>query len=145
MTRVERVADTTAHTGEGSVWHPAEQRSCRVDIPAGRLYRYDPETGENAVAYETDGVPLGGVTVEADGALSLVTHGRVERLVPGEETTDVAVTVDAEGYLWSARWDGGRLVRYDPAGRPVGEVAFPARPRSPSLVRGARSCTPRPR
>jgi len=232
MTRVERVADTTAHTGEGPVWHPAEQRLYWVDIPAGRLYRYDPETGENAVAYETDGVPLGGVTVEADGALLLFTRGQIERLVPGEETTDViatvdadtrfndviadpegrvfagtmpaadalgdlyridpggsasvvvegvnvpngmgfsgdgttffltesekrridafdyaytsgaignrrafvetppgdgvpdGMTVDAEGYLWSARWDGGRLVRYDPTGRPVREVAVPAR------------------
>jgi D-xylonolactonase len=85
--------------------------------------RHDPETSENAVTYETDDVPFGGVAYEADSALSLGIRGRVERLVPGEETTDV--TSDAERCRWAARWDGGRLVRYDPAGRPVGEVAFP--------------------
>jgi D-xylonolactonase len=40
------------------------------------LSRYDPEAGENAVAEETDDAPLGGATVEADGALLLFTWGR---------------------------------------------------------------------
>jgi sugar lactone lactonase YvrE len=39
------------------------------------------------------------------------------------------LTVDAQGFLWSARWDGGRIVRYDPAGKREREVALPvARP-----------------
>jgi D-xylonolactonase len=232
MVRIERVADTRAHTGEGPLWHPSERRLHWVDIPAGLLYRYDPETGENAVAYETDGVPLGGFTIEADGALLLFTHGSMERFVPGTGTTTVVATVDADtrfndviadpegrvfagtmpgadalgdlyridrdgsvraviegvavpngmgfsgdgstfyvtesearrvdaydyayttgavsngrpfvetpagdgvpdgmtvdaaDHLWSARWNGGRIVRYDPNGRPVREIEFPAR------------------
>ena len=39
---------------------------------------------------------------------------------------DGAVT-DAEGCLWSARFNGGRVVRYDPEGRIMGEVRVPAR------------------
>lgn len=96
MVRTERVADETAHTGEGPLWHPEKRCLYWVDIPAGRLYRYDPASGDNEVAYETDGVPLGGYTIEADGALLLFTHGAVERLVPGESTTEPVVTVDAE-------------------------------------------------
>lgn len=33
--------------------------------------------------------------------------------------------VDAEGFLWTARWDGHRLIRHNPDGVPVAEVSFP--------------------
>ena len=97
MARTERVADTLAHTGKGPLWHPAERRLYWVDVPAGALYRYDPATGENAVAYETDGAPIGGFTIESDGALLLFTHGAVERLVPGASDAETVLTVDAAG------------------------------------------------
>ena len=37
------------------------------------------------------------------------------------------MTVDADGFVWSARWDGGCLVRYSPGGEEVARVTFPAR------------------
>lgn len=37
------------------------------------------------------------------------------------------MTVDAEGFVWSTRWDGGCLVRYDPSGIEVGRISLPAR------------------
>ena len=37
------------------------------------------------------------------------------------------MTVDAEGYVWSARWDGSSLVRYSPQGEQVNRIWFPAR------------------
>jgi D-xylonolactonase len=37
------------------------------------------------------------------------------------------MTVDAEGYVWSARWDGNCLVRYAPNGTEVQRVTFPAK------------------
>ncbi len=43
-----------------------------------------------------------------------------------EGAPDGAVT-DADGCLWSARFNGGRIVRYDPEGRIMGEVLVPAR------------------
>ena len=40
--------------------------------------------------------------------------------------------VDAEGFLWVALWDGGRVVRFDPAGRLEREVSVPvSRPTCP--------------
>ncbi len=37
------------------------------------------------------------------------------------------MTVDEEGYLWVARWNGGCVVRHAPDGRVVDRVQFPAR------------------
>jgi sugar lactone lactonase YvrE len=35
------------------------------------------------------------------------------------------LTVDREGFLWSARWGGATVARYDSAGRLEREVALP--------------------
>lgn len=37
------------------------------------------------------------------------------------------LTVDSEGFIWLAVWDGSRLIRYDPAGRIEREIAFPVK------------------
>lgn len=96
MTRVQRVADVRAHTGEGPLWHPDERCLYWVDIPAGRLYRYEPAADEHGLAYETDDAPLGGFTIEADGALLLFTHGVVSRWAPGDEAAEPVTEIDAD-------------------------------------------------
>jgi len=35
------------------------------------------------------------------------------------------MTVDRDGNIWSARWDGSCLVRYNPEGEETGRIAFP--------------------
>jgi len=46
-------------------------------------------------------------------------------IAPGQGVPD-GMTVDAEGYVWSARWDGGALVRYTPQGVEERRIKFPA-------------------
>jgi len=48
--------------------------------------------------------------------------GRLYRL-----DTDGRLTVDAAGCIWSARWNGGVLVRYAPDGTELTRIHFPAR------------------
>jgi len=229
----ELIADYACRTGEGPLWHPLEGRVYWCDIPAGRLFRYDPATGAHEMFYE--GEVVGGFTIQEDGALLLFGAGGSVRVwrdglattvidrIPGEEDSrfndviadpagrvfcgtmsspshagrlyrldpdgslrvvvervgtsngmgftpdrrgmyytdtrareiylydyDAAsgeianrrvfvrlgddepggpdgMTVDAEGYVWSARWDGGALYRYAPDGSQVQRVSFPAR------------------
>ena len=55
-------------------------------------YRYEPETG-----------------AITDRRLFADTHDQ-----PGQPDGS---TIDAEGYMWNAQWDGWRLVRYSPEGQ----------------------------
>lgn len=91
MTNPEIVADFPCHVGEAPLWHPGEGRVYWSDIPEGRLYRFDPETGESEICYE--GRPVGGMILQADGSLLLFRDrgnvvawkdGEVVRTVVGE-------------------------------------------------------------
>jgi sugar lactone lactonase YvrE len=228
----ELIADYECQTGEGPLWHTTEQRLYWCDIPAGRIFRYDPAIDRHEQCYQGDVV--GGFTIQADGALLLFMArgaikiwrdgqlttvvdeipderdtrfndviadpagrvfcgtmpsadrlGRLYRLdvdgaltrvldgigvsngmgftldrrrmyytdsprreiylfdyeqttgeirnqrvfvrTPEGEGTPDGMTVDAEGYVWSARWDGSCLVRYAPDGSEERRIAFPAR------------------
>lgn len=63
----ELAVDCACRTGEGPLWHPDEQQLYWVDIPNGRLFRFDPQTNGHEVSYQ--GEVMGGFTVQADGAL----------------------------------------------------------------------------
>ncbi len=46
--------------------------------------------------------------------------------VPANEGIPDGLTVDADGFVWSAQWFGGCLVRYDPDGKVERRVPIPA-------------------
>lgn len=47
-------------------------------------------------------------------------------VTPAEEGVPDGLTVDTEGYIWSARWNGSHLFRYTPDGKEVLRIPFPA-------------------
>lgn len=47
--------------------------------------------------------------------------------VPGDEGIPDGLTVDVEGFVWSAQWYGGQAVRYDPEGKVERCVAMPVK------------------
>jgi D-xylonolactonase len=118
-----------------------------ADSHPGRLYRLDPD-GRLTVVLDDIQVPNGlGFTPDRRGlyftdtirrvinlfdydeATGEVSNQRVFARVPeaaGEGMPD-GMTVDREGYVWSARWDGGCAVRYAPDGAEVARIGFPAR------------------
>ena len=105
-------------TGEGPMWHPDEGALYWMDIPRGRLFRYDPARDEHAMVRE--GGELGAFTVQADGSLllmggpecavSLWKDGKETAVVskrPGETRFNDAIA-NADGRVYSGtmprRW-----------------------------------------
>lgn len=56
-----------------------------------------------------------------------ITRQRVFLETPADEGIPDGMTVDAEGFVWSARWDGSSLYRYTPRGVEELRVRFPAK------------------
>ncbi|MDF1513960.1 MAG: SMP-30/gluconolactonase/LRE family protein [Anaerolineae bacterium] len=65
----ELIADYNCRTGEGPLWHPDEERLYWLDIPAGKIFRYEPATGKHEQCFQ--GPPIGGMTLQEDGSLLL--------------------------------------------------------------------------
>ncbi|MBN1429460.1 MAG: SMP-30/gluconolactonase/LRE family protein [Anaerolineae bacterium] len=63
------IADYQCQVGENPLWHPMEHCLYWCDITSGRLFRYDPATSQHEQCYS--GEPIGGFTIQADGALLL--------------------------------------------------------------------------
>jgi sugar lactone lactonase YvrE len=129
---VEMLVNLPCETGEGPLWHNTTRTLLWVDIPAGRLYRYNPEDGRNEVVYQ-HGRSIGGYTIQEDDSLLLfvedggILHldgGKVEAIVPhiedvvGSRFNDVIA--DPEGRVFCGTMPlsngPGRLYRLDTDG-----------------------------
>lgn len=111
----------------------------------GRLYRIDIDgsvhtvvedvevsnglgfTPDLAGMYYTDTPTLEISLFAYDRATGALANRRAFTRTPRGEGFPDGMTVDAEGYVWSARWDGGCLVRYAPDGAEVSRISFPAK------------------
>lgn len=76
--------------------------------------------------YFTDSVPRRIYYFDYDRATGNLTNRRVFAEVPREVGCPDGMTVDTDGYVWSAIWYGGRLRRYPPDGRLDREIFLPA-------------------
>jgi D-xylonolactonase len=56
--------------------------------------------------------------------------------VPNTSGLPDGLTVDAEGFVWSAEWYGSCIVRYDPDGRVERRIATPAKQTSSLMFGG---------
>lgn len=106
----ELLVDLPCETGEGPLWHEEDRCLYWLDIPAGKLFRYDPETGKNETAYQHNGA-IGGYTFQQDGSLILFCEGGAILRLIGGETEPVIPEIDA---LRQSRFND---VIADPEGR----------------------------
>ncbi len=74
-----------------------------------------------------------------DRATGAIANRRLFADTTGDDGDPDGMTVDADGYVWCARWNGWSCIRYAPDGRPVQRIDFPARKVS-SVVFGGADC-----
>ena len=134
------IADPAGRVFCGTV--PAESR---IADSVGRLYRLETDGSITAVVegigitnglgftpdrkhlYYTDSAAQKIYLFDYDQESGEISNQRVfVELSDGEALPD-GMTVDADGYVWSAMWDGSSLVRYSPDGAEVMRVGFPAK------------------
>ena len=102
-------ADLTVHTMEtglgtcnGIKWSPDGKTMYLANTPHQVIYAYD---------FDLDSGGLSQRRVFVDST--------------AEPCFPDGLAVDSEGFVWSARWGGGKVTRYDPAGRVEREIMLP--------------------
>lgn len=120
--------DYQSENAENPLWHRDQQCLYWTDIPAGKMFRYNPQTNTYSQIYA--GEPVGGFTIQTDGKLLLFkTKGTVEIWDEGKTTTVVAeipaarnsrfndAIADPEGRVYSGTMAianaEGKLYRFD--------------------------------
>jgi sugar lactone lactonase YvrE len=112
--------------------------------PVGALYRLDPdgsvhtmETGigtsngigwspDNTIMYFVDS-PLRTIfAYDFDAATGNIANRRTFVSTAGEVSEPDGLTVDSEGCIWCAYWNGAKIVRYTPHGKVERVLAVPA-------------------
>lgn len=124
---------------QGRIWFG----TMRMDesAPTGALYRYDRDglhqvldgvtisnglgwSPDQRVMYYTDSPTREILAFDFDAEAATLSGRRVFATDPGGQVPD-GLTVDTEGCVWGAKWDGGAVVRYAPDGREIARVELP--------------------
>jgi len=82
---------------------------------------------DNSLLYLADSARRLIYMYDVDAADYKVRNRRVFATVPDDEGIPDGLTVDAEGFVWSAQWYGSQVVRYDPEGKVERRIAVPAK------------------
>ena len=112
--------------------------------PDGSLYRLDPDgsihtmevettvsngigwSPDNATMYFTDSMRQVILVYDYDSATGAISNRRPFAQVSEEGVLPDGLTVDSEGFVWSAQWGGGNVTRYDPNGAVDRVIRLPA-------------------
>src|SRR5690606_20287098 len=104
--------DRGFHVSNGLGWSPDDKTFYFTDTAKQTIYAYDFDLESGAIG-----------------------NRRVFVTVPESEGKPDGLTVDAEGFVWSAHWDGWCVTRYDPEGKVERVINLPV-PRPTSCVFG---------
>lgn len=120
--------------------------------PTGALYRLDPDgschrmvdgiiisnslcwSPDGRTMYHSDTIRRTVWAWDSDPDRGEIANRRVFVTLSGHDGNPDGATVDAEGFVWLAHWDGWQLTRHDPTGRTERVVRLPVqRPTCPAF------------
>lgn len=142
---VEPVLQIPTILGEGPFWSAEEQALYWLDIFKPTLNRFSPQTGDNeaialpepiyaAVMYHTDFKNGTIYAYDFCAERGTITNRRPFIVLPESDGFPDGMTVDAQGHLWVAHWDGWCVTRHDSSGDEIQRLAFPVpRPTCPAF------------
>jgi sugar lactone lactonase YvrE len=81
---------------------------------------------DNKTMYFTDSMPRTIYAYDFDPITGAIENRRSFIHTPDEPGVPDGLTVDSEGFIWSARWDGWKITRYDPDGKLEREIEVSA-------------------
>jgi len=147
------IADPAGRLLAGSVFYDPSK-----DYPLGKLIRVDTDGTAHIIdegfhlanglgfsvdartLYFTDSATRTIYAYDYDAKAGSVRNRRVFVKVPATSGLPDGLTVDAQGFIWSAEWYGSRVVRYDREGKIARTIATPAKQTS-SLAFGGPEMT----
>jgi sugar lactone lactonase YvrE len=92
---------------------------------------------DNKTMYYTDSSPRQIYAYDFDPAAGAIENRRIFAQLPETDGVPDGLTVDADGFIWSAVWDGWRIVRYDPDGKVEREIKMPVQRPTSCMFGGA--------
>ena len=82
---------------------------------------------DNRTLYYADTAVRRIYAFDVDPATGALSNKRTFVQVPGDEGIPDGLTVDADGFIWSAQWFGARVVRYDSEGKVERRIKMPVK------------------
>lgn len=147
------IADSQGRLIAGTCWYKPEGKYslgklvCVDQAGAGRIldegFRLSNGLGfapDGRTLYFTDSISRLIYRYDYDANEGSVSNRRIFVRVPPSEGLPDGLTVDAEGFVWSAQWYGKCIVRYDPDGKMERRIETPAKQTS-SLAFGGPDLT----
>ncbi len=125
---------------QGRFWAGSMYYKSDTGNPGGSLYRLDKDGSVREMAtnlaipngigwspdlktmYHADTTYHVIYAYDYDAATGQIENRRNFVYTPDDKGQPDGLTVDSEGYVWSCRWDGWKIIRYDPAGKVDREV-----------------------
>jgi sugar lactone lactonase YvrE len=98
-------------------------KKCQSDVICSNGTGWSPD---NSVMYYTESFRYTVFAYDFDINLGKISNRRIFfQMDPSAGEFPDGLTVDSQGFVWSAHVGGGRIVRYDPEGKPEREIRLP--------------------
>jgi sugar lactone lactonase YvrE len=112
--------------GEGALYRLDPDGSVHIIIPGVTIPNGIGWSPDDTLMYFTDTGTRTIYAFDYDAVSGNVINRRAFIEVPAEMGAPDGLVVDREGYIWSACWDGAKLVRYTPSGTVDRIIPIPA-------------------